>query len=69
MNGLEQAWRAAGSRTKLAKALGVAPSTVTMWQVRGRIPAERVPAIEMAFGVHRYVLRPDLYEIPARGRK
>lgn len=62
MTGLELAWKAMGSRTALAKAVGVSPSTITMWQVRGRIPAEKVVRVERASGVPRHQLRPDLYE-------
>lgn len=56
--GLEQAIAAAGGVSHLARALGVSQPTVSNWR---RAPAERVLAIEIATGVSRSVLRPDLY--------
>ena len=49
-----------GSQTKLARLLGVTPQVVSLWKL-GKIPAERVVAIEAATGVSRRVLRPDLF--------
>ena len=56
--GLEQAIRAAGGVASLARAIGIAQSSVSSW---ARVPAERVLAVEALTQVHRYVLRPDLY--------
>jgi TorA maturation chaperone TorD len=56
--GLEQAIKAAGGVASLARAIGIAQSSVSAWS---RIPPERVLAIESLTRVHRFVLRPDLY--------
>lgn len=53
-----------GMATKLGRSLGVSHMTVLLW-ARGRIPAERVMAVEQATGLPRHELRPDLYP-PAR---
>jgi DNA-binding transcriptional regulator YdaS (Cro superfamily) len=44
----------------LARQLNVDKATVSRW-MHGRIPAERVLAIEQATGISRHELRPDLY--------
>ena len=56
--GLEEAIRAAGSVSALARGLGLAQPSVSGWT---KIPAERVLAVETLTGVPRSVLRPDLY--------
>lgn len=56
--GLEQAIKAAGGISALARAVGVAQPSVSNWS---RIPAERVLAVEAFTAVPRGVLRPDLY--------
>ena len=56
--GLEEAIRAMGGVSALARGLGVAQPTVSLWH---RIPAERVLSVETITGVPRTVLRPDLY--------
>lgn len=56
--GLQQAIRAVGGISALARALGVAQPSISGWS---RVPAERVVAVEAATGVTRDVLRPDLY--------
>ena len=56
--GLAEAIRAAGGVGALARKIGIAQPSVSNWS---RIPAERVIAVEEATGVHRTVLRPDLY--------
>lgn len=56
--GIEEAVRAAGGVGALARRLGIAQPSVSNWS---RVPAERVIAVEAATGVHRAVLRPDLY--------
>lgn len=48
----------------LARIVGVDKSTATRW-ARGRVPAERVLAVEKATGVPRHELRPDIYPAPA----
>jgi TorA maturation chaperone TorD len=56
--GLQQAIRAVGGISALARALGVAQPSISGWS---RVPAERVVAVEAATGVTRDILRPDLY--------
>lgn len=56
--GLSKAIRAAGGITELARLIGISQPSVSNWV---RVPAERVIAVETATGVHRKVLRPDLY--------
>lgn len=60
--GLEQAIRAVGGVTELARRIGIAQPSVSNWS---RIPAERVLSVEAATGVARAVLRPDLYAEPS----
>ena len=57
--GLEQAIKAAGSVSALARGLGLAQPSVSGWS---KIPAERVLAVESLTGVPRSILRPDLYD-------
>jgi len=57
--GLQQAIRAAGGVTELARRIGVSQPSVSNWR---RVPAERVLAVETVTGVSRAVLRPDLYD-------
>ena len=57
--GLEEAIRAAGGITELARRIGISQPSVSNWS---RVPAERVLAVEAATGIERAVLRPDLYE-------
>ena len=56
--GLEEAIRAMGGISALARGLGVAQPTVSLWR---RIPAERVLSVEALTNVPRSALRPDLY--------
>ncbi|HYM32773.1 MAG TPA: molecular chaperone TorD family protein, partial [Candidatus Cybelea sp.] len=56
--GLEEAIRAAGGITELARRIGISQPSVSNWE---RIPAGRVLSVEAATGVARAVLRPDLY--------
>ena len=57
--GLQEAIRAAGGVSELARRVGISQPSVSNWD---RIPAERVLAVEAATGVARHVLRPDLYD-------
>jgi len=57
-SGLEEAICAAGGVGALARRIGIAQPSVSNWN---RVPAERVRAVEAVTGVHRTVLRPDLY--------
>ncbi|MGO4713365.1 molecular chaperone TorD family protein [Bradyrhizobium sp. 2TAF24] len=61
--GLERAIDAAGGVAQLARKIGIAQPSVSNWS---RVPAQRVVAVEMATGVSRDILRPDLYGEPAR---
>src|SRR4029078_3734527 len=56
--GLDEAIRAAGGVGALARKLGISQPSVSNWT---RIPADRIVAVELATGVGRAVLRPDLY--------
>lgn len=56
--GLEEAIRAAGGVSELARRLGIAQPSVSNWE---RVPAERVASVEQATGVDRTRLRPDLF--------
>ncbi len=64
--GINDAIRAAGGVEGLGDRLGCAHSSVVRWRQRGRVPADRVVAIEAATGVPRHRLRPDLYGAPTR---
>jgi TorA maturation chaperone TorD len=57
--GLEEAIRAAGGVTELARRIGISQPSVSNWS---RVPAERVLSVEAATGVARTILRPDLYD-------
>jgi TorA maturation chaperone TorD len=56
--GLDEAIRAAGGITELARRLGISQPSVSNWE---RVPAERVLPVEAATGISRGVLRPDLF--------
>jgi TorA maturation chaperone TorD len=56
--GIEEAIRAAGGVSALAKRIGVSQPSVSNWS---HVPAERVLSVEAVTGVHRTILRPDLY--------
>ena len=56
--GLEEAVRAVGGVSELARQIGISQPSVSNWN---RIPAERVLIVEAATGVDRKMLRPDLY--------
>jgi len=57
--GLQEAIRAVGGVTELARRIGIAQPSVSNWS---RVPAERVLSVEAVSGVGRAVLRPDLYK-------
>ncbi len=57
-SGLEEAIRAVGGVSELARRLGIAQPSVSNWE---RVPAERVASVEEATGVDRARLRPDLF--------
>ena len=56
--GLEEAVRAVGGVSELARQIGISQPSVSNWD---RVPAERVLVVESATGVDRKILRPDLY--------
>jgi TorA maturation chaperone TorD len=56
--GLQEAIRAVGGVTELARRIGISQPSVSNWN---RIPAERVLEVEGASGIARTILRPDLY--------
>ncbi|MGY4419801.1 DNA-binding transcriptional regulator YdaS (Cro superfamily) [Bradyrhizobium sp. JR6.1] len=56
--GLESAIDAAGGVAQLARKIGIAQPSVSNWN---RVPAQRVIAVEIATGISRKILRPDLY--------
>mgnify|MGYP000464507228 CR=1 FL=1 len=58
---------ALGGLTKAASALGIDnPSVVANWRTRGLVPAKRAIDIEMATGISRHELRPDIFGEPER---
>jgi TorA maturation chaperone TorD len=63
--GLQEAIRAAGGITQLARRIGISQPSVSKWD---RIPAERVVSVEAATGVARDVLRPDLFKTETAAR-
>lgn len=62
--GLQAAKLAAGSAKSLAQLLEISAAAVCRW--KGQIPLKRVVQIEKATGVPRHVLRPDLFNAPAK---
>lgn len=62
--GLNEAIRAVGGVSELARRLGISQPSVSNWT---RVPAERVLDVENATGIERVVLRPDLYAAPSGG--
>jgi TorA maturation chaperone TorD len=56
--GLQEAIRAAGSVSELARRIGISQPSISGWD---RVPAESVLSVESATGVSRAVLRPDLF--------
>ncbi|MGR4042875.1 Cro/CI family transcriptional regulator [Pseudomonas sp. 910_21] len=58
---IQKAATAAGGQSALARSLKVTPQAVQKMCASGRVPAERVLAIERLTGVLRTELRPDLY--------
>jgi TorA maturation chaperone TorD len=62
--GLQEAIRAAGGVTELARRIGISQPSVSNWS---RVPAERVLTVEAVTGVGRAVLRPDLYGESQKG--
>ena len=63
-SGLQEAIRAAGGVSELARRIGISQPSVSNWD---RIPAERVLTVESATGINRAILRPDLFAAYASG--
>ena len=61
MNAIQKAVKVIGGQQQLAEECGVRYQAVQKWLRRGKVPAERVIAIEAATGVSRHDLRPDIY--------
>ncbi|RXG98177.1 molecular chaperone TorD family protein [Bradyrhizobium zhanjiangense] len=57
-DGLDRAIDAAGGIAQLARKIGISQPSVSNWT---RVPAQRVVAVEIATGIPRNDLRPDLY--------
>ncbi len=57
-SGLQEAIRAVGGVSELARRIGISQPSVSNWD---RIPAERVLTVESATGINRAILRPDLF--------
>lgn len=57
-DGLDRAIDAVGGIAQLARKIGISQPSVSNWI---RVPAQRVVAVEIATGVSRNDLRPDLY--------
>jgi TorA maturation chaperone TorD len=58
--GLDEAVRAAGGVSELARQIGISQPSVSNWS---RVPAERVLLVEAVTGVDRKILRPDLFGV------
>lgn len=50
-----------GTAAALADRLGVSRQLVSHWKKTGRIPVERLKAVEAASGISRRKLRPDIF--------
>src|SRR3954469_9022420 len=64
--GLEEAVRAVGGVSELARQIGISQPSVSNWT---RIPAERVLLIEATTDVDRKGVRPDLYGQPQQSQQ
>jgi len=58
---IQRACAAIGGQSALARELGVTSQAIQKMCSKGKVPAERVIAIERLTGVSRHDLRPDLY--------
>lgn len=59
-SGLQEAIRAVGGVSELARRIGISQPSVSNWD---RIPVERVLTVETATGINRAILRPDLFGV------
>lgn len=58
---IERAVKNVGGQRAMARLLGCTQQAVGNWIAKGRLPAERVVAVEVVSGVPRHQLRPDLF--------
>lgn len=58
---IKEAVEVAGGLGPMASKLGVRYQAIQQWLKRGKVPAERVLAIEQVTGISRHALRPDIY--------
>lgn len=56
--GLDEAIRAVGGVSELARRIGISQPSVSNWE---RVPAERVAVVESVTNIPRAILRPDLF--------
>ena len=63
---LSKAISIAGSQAALAEKIGVSQAHVSYWSCKAKkgVPPEHVMAIEIATGVSRHELRPDIFPAP-----
>ena len=62
--GLQEAIKAVGSVSELARRIGISQPSVSNWD---RVPADRVLSVEGVTGISRAILRPDLFTAQAGG--
>ena len=62
--GLQEAIKAVGSVSELARRIGISQPSVSNWD---RVPADRVLSVEGVTGINRAILRPDLFAAQAGG--
>jgi DNA-binding transcriptional regulator YdaS (Cro superfamily) len=63
MEAVLRAIEGGGGLKSVAEKLGVRYQAVQKWRRSGRVPAERVLALESISGVSRSDIRPDLYPL------
>jgi len=54
-------WLEERSQEELAREIGITQGAISQWLTRGRIPVERVRAIERITGIPACKLRPDIF--------
>ena len=57
---LKLAVKAAGGPVALSRHLDISPQAISQWV---RVPSRHVIKVEEATGLHRSILRPDLYPV------
>lgn len=59
---LDEAISKTGSQAALAREVGVSQQLISYWLKKGgKVPAEYVLKVELASGVSRHALRPDMF--------